>query len=468
MTKIYKEDSHKLKPFLIDSHCHLDMDAFDNDRREVIKRAQDACVKHIINIGSDRKGNIKSLKICHDYPEIYTSVGIHPHDAKTLNEELYAEIKEWLKQPKVVAIGEIGLDYHYMHSPRETQIDAFKKQIAIAKNSGLPIIVHSREAKNDTLQLLEKEATKISGVLHCFSGDMDMAKKAMELGFYISIAGPVTFSNAKNLREVAKFIPDEYLLIETDAPYLSPVPMRGKRNEPSFVKYTAQAIADLRGVGISDIARITTFNAMKLFKIGQIPDKGEIAYKIRDSLYLNITNRCTNRCGFCIRFETDYVKGHNLRLEKEPSAGEVIKSIGNPNLYKEIVFCGLGEPLLRLDVVKEVSAWVKQKGGKIRINTNGHGNLIHGRNILPELQGIVDSLSISLDAEDEKKYEDICKPVYKNAFHSVISFIKEAKRYIPEVKVTVVKLPEIDIEKCRAIAEELGVELRVREFKVVG
>ncbi|MEK7822946.1 MAG: TatD family hydrolase, partial [Nitrospirota bacterium] len=187
-----------MKPFLIDSHCHLDMDAFDNDRREVIKRAQDACVKHIINIGSDRKGNIKSLKICHDYPEIYTSVGIHPHDAKTLNEELYAEIKEWLKQPKVVAIGEIGLDYHYMHSPRETQIDAFKKQIAIAKNSGLPIIVHSREAKNDTLQLLEKEATKISGVLHCFSGDMDMAKKAMELGFYISIAGPVTFSNAKN------------------------------------------------------------------------------------------------------------------------------------------------------------------------------------------------------------------------------------------------------------------------------
>jgi len=453
---------------LIDSHCHLDMDAFDNDRGEVINRSLEAEVTYIINVGSDKEGNIKSLNISNNYPKIYTSVGIHPHDSKTLNEELCSEIKAWLKQPKVVAIGEIGLDYHYMHSPKEIQINAFIKQITIAKDSGLPIIVHSREAKNDTIQILQQNASGVSGVLHCFSGDMEMAEKAMELGFFISIAGPVTFRNAKDLREIAKFIPDEYLLIETDAPYLSPVPMRGKRNEPGFLKHTAQAIAELRGVSIKDIARITTLNAMKLFKIEHIPDKGEITYKIRDSLYLNITNRCTNKCGFCVRFRTDYVKGHNLNLEKEPSADEVIKAVGDPKLYKEIVFCGLGEPLLRLDVVKEVSSWVKQEGGRIRINTNGHGNLIHGRNIIPELQGLVDSFSISLDAEDKEKYEAICKPVYKNAFQGVIDFIKEAKKYIPEVNATVVKLPEINIEKCRAIAEELGVELRVREFNVVG
>ena len=457
-----------MKPMLIDTHCHLEMDVFDRDRKDVIRRAKDAGVEYIINIGSDREGNLQSLKICNDYPDVYTAVGIHPHDAKTLNEELHAEIKNWLKQPKVIAIGEIGLDYHYMNSPKEIQIDAFRKQIAIAKNSGLPIIVHSRKAKNDTLQILQEEASGVSGVLHCFSGDIEMAKKAMDLGFYISIAGPVTFKNAKNLKEIAKFIPDNYLLIETDAPYLSPEPMRGKRNEPSFLIYTAQVIAEIRGVNISDIARITTLNARKLFKIGHIPEKGEIAYKIRDSLYLNITNRCTNRCGFCVKFHTSYVKGHNLRLEKEPSVEEIIKTIGDPKAHKEIVFCGLGEPLLRLDVVKEISAWIKQKGGKVRINTNGHGNLIHGRNILPELQNIVDSLSISLDAEDEKKYEDICKPVFKNTFQSVISFIKEAKKYIPEVKVTVVEIPEIDIDKCRAIVEELGVELRVREFNVVG
>jgi TatD DNase family protein len=444
------------------------MDVFDKDRAETVKRAKDAGVEYLINIGSDKESNIKSLKLCMDYPDVYTSVGVHPHDAKTLSPELYSEIKNWAKQPKVIAIGEIGLDYHYMNSPKDKQIEAFKTQIAIAKDSGLPVVIHSREAKQDTLKILQEEASGMQGVLHCFSGDMDMADKAMDLGFYISIAGPVTFNNAKNLREIAGLIPDDRLLIETDAPYLSPVPMRGKRNEPAFLKYTAQVISEIRGVNISDIARITTLNAMNLFKIGQIAEKGAIVYKIRDSLYLNITNRCTNRCGFCVRFHTSYVKGHNLKLGKEPSADEIIKAIGNPELYKEIVFCGLGEPLLRLDAVKEVSAWVKQQGGRVRINTNGHGNLIHKKNILPELQGIVDSISISLDADDGKKYEEICKPVYKNAFQGVIDFIKEAKKYIPEIKITVVDMPEIDVGKCKAIAEELRVELRVRNLDVVG
>lgn len=453
---------------LIDTHCHLEMEAFDDDRDEVVKRANDVNIKYIINIGSDREGNIKGLEVSSKYPCVYSSVGIHPHDAETLDESLYNELKTWVKQPKVIAIGEIGLDYHYLYSPKEAQIEAFKKQIALARDSSLPIIIHSRDAKNDTIRILQEEASGIEGVLHCFSGSKDMAKKAVEMGFYISIAGPVTFKNAKNLREIAQLIPDEHLLIETDAPYLSPVPMRGKRNEPSFLKHIASTLAEIRGVGISDIERITTLNAMRLFKIGEISDKGEIAYRIRDSLYLNITNRCTNRCWFCIRFQTSYVKGHNLKLKNEPSAEEIITAIGDPKRYKEVVFCGLGEPFLRLDVVKKVSEWIKQKGGKVRINTNGHGNLINHRNILPELQGIVDSLSISLDAENKEKYEKICKPVFKDAFDSVISFIKEAKKFIPEVKITVVDIPEININKCRKIARELGIEIRIRSFNVVG
>ncbi len=444
------------------------MDDFDPDRDEVIRQAKDAGVHHIINIGSDREGNIKGLKLSAQYPEVYSSVGIHPHNADTLNEELYKELKMWAGEPKVVAIGEIGLDYHYLNSPKEVQIEAFRGQIAIAKDLALPIIVHSREAKEDTLRILKEDARGVKGVLHCFSKSPGMAKKAMDMGFYISIAGPVTFENAKNLREIVKLIPDEFLLIETDAPYLSPVPMRGKRNEPSFLRYIAETIANLRGVSLSDIERITTLNAMRLFKIGEIPQKGEIAYQIRDSLYLNITNRCTNRCGFCIRFHTSYVKGHNLRLEREPSVEELINAIGEPKAYKEVVFCGLGEPLLRLEVVKDVSRWIKERGGMVRINTNGHGNLIHGRNILPELQGIVDSISVSLDAEDEIKYEEVCKPVFKDAFQAVISFIKEAKKYIPHVKITVVRIPEVNINKCKALVEELGVELRIREFNVVG
>ncbi|MBI5407955.1 MAG: YchF/TatD family DNA exonuclease [Nitrospirae bacterium] len=444
------------------------MEAFDSDRSAVLDRAEEAGINYIINAGSDRESNIKGLELSGKHPHVFSASGIHPHEAKTLDDSLFNELRNWLKKPKVVAVGEIGLDYHYLHSPKGVQIETFRKQIALAKEAGLPIIIHSREAKSDTIRLLREEAADVAGVLHCFSGDLEMAKEAMGLGFYISFAGPVTFKNAKTLREVASFVPDDFILIETDAPYLSPMPMRGKRNEPSFLKYTAEMIAGLRGISVSDLARITTLNAMRLFKIGKIAVHGEIAYKIRDSLYLNITNRCTNKCGFCVKSRTSYIKGHNLRLEKEPTALQVIKAIGNPGAYKEIVFCGIGEPTLRLDVVKKVSAWIKQKGGSVRINTNGQGNLIHGKNILFELQGIVDSISVSLDAEDEKKYDKICRPSIKGAFKGVISFIKEAVKVIPEVKVTVVDIPGIDINKCRKLAEELGVELRVREFDMVG
>jgi TatD DNase family protein len=340
-------------------------------------------------------------------------------------------------------------------------------QLELAKEIDLPVIIHSREAKKDTLDIVQKSGVT-QGVFHCFSGDIEMAKQTIAMGFCISIAGPVTFKNADRLREIAKAIPDEYLLIETDAPYLTPEPLRGKRNEPSYVMHTAKAIAEIRNVSLEDIARITTLNAKRLFRIGSMSEKGEIAYKIRDNLYLNITNRCTNKCGFCIRFHSDYVKGHNLRLPHEPTEEELKDAIGDPSRYREVVFCGYGEPLLRFELVKNIAAWIKQKNGKVRINTNGHGNLIHGRNILPELQGLVDSISVSLDAQDESTYTRICKPAFPHAFEGVVDFIREARKYIPNVQATVVTLPGVDIEKCRKIAEDLGVGFRVRKLDVVG
>jgi len=456
-----------MKPGLIDTHCHLDMDTFSGDLDEVIKRARNTGIEYIINVGSDRETNLIGLEIASKHPEVYMAVGIHPHEASQFNKDNLNELREWAKDKKVVAIGEIGLDYHYMNSPNGAQIDSFRSQLALAKELRLPVIVHSREARADTIRILREEFMGNTGVLHCFSGDRQMARDAMEMGFYISIAGPVTFKNASKLRDIVTFIPDEFLLIETDAPYLTPVPFRGKRNEPSYLLYTAKVIAELRGVALEDIARITSLNAKKLFGIGDISDEGVIAYQIRDALYLNITNRCTNRCSFCVRFRTSYVKGHNLKLRKEPSVEEIIKSIGNPKQYSEIVFCGIGEPLLRLDVVIEVSKWLKQRGVRVRINTNGHGNLIHGRNIVPDLKGLIDCFSISLDAEDAKKYEQICKPTLRNAFNGMIEFIKEAKK-IADVVLTVVDVPEIDVKKCKKIAEDLGVGFRIRELNSVG
>jgi len=476
------------------------MDAFDPDREEVIRRAHDAGIGAIITIGSDLAGNRGGLELSQKYDFIYSSVGFHPHDAKDFTEEIFGQIKGWAKDyrikhtnpplppftkggdtegafprggqeirdgKKVVAIGEIGLDYHYDNSPREIQRDVFVKQLQLAKELGLPVIIHSREAKKDTLEIVSGSGVN-KGVFHCFSGDMDMAERAMAWGFCISVAGPVTFKNAKKLREIAAAIPDDFLLIETDAPYLTPEPFRGRRNEPSYLIHTAQAVAELRGISLEDISRITTLNAIRLFRIGEMPGTGEIAYQIRDNLYLNITNRCTNRCSFCIRFHSDYVKGHNLRLMDEPSEEELKQAIGDPARYQEIVFCGYGEPLLRLDLVKNLAQWIKQHNGKVRINTNGHGNLIYGRNILPELQGIVDSISISLDAQDKETYNKICKPSFNNAYEGVLSFIREAHKFIPTVQVTAVTLPGVDIEECRRVAGELGVRLRVRKLDAVG
>ncbi|MCK5287105.1 MAG: TatD family hydrolase, partial [Thermodesulfovibrionia bacterium] len=166
---------------LIDTHCHLEMVDYEKDRDVIIRRARQSGIEYIINAGSDIQGNIKGLKISNIYPEVYPAVGIHPHDAKTLNGDVFTEIRNWLKLPKVIAIGEIGLDYHYLHSPKGIQVDAFRRQIALAKERGLPVIVHSREAKTDTLRVLREEIIDTTGVLHCFSGDLDMAKKAMEL-----------------------------------------------------------------------------------------------------------------------------------------------------------------------------------------------------------------------------------------------------------------------------------------------
>jgi TatD DNase family protein len=447
------------------------MDEFDTDREEVIKSAKDAGIEAIITIGSDLEGSKGAVELSERFDFIYATIGIHPHDAKDFSEDIYNQIKKWAKGErgggKVVAIGEIGLDYHYDNSPREIQKEIFKRQLALAIETGLPVVIHSREAKKDTLEII-KESGINKGVLHCFSGDMDMAEKAMAMGFYISMAGPVTFKNAKKPREIAKEIPDDYLLIETDAPYLTPEPFRGKRNEPSYLVHIARTIAELRGISIEDLARITTLNAKRLFSIGKLSEAGEIVYKIRNSLYLNITNRCTNSCSFCVRFYTDYVKGHKLRLSHEPSEEELKNTIGNPSQYKEVVFCGYGEPFLRFDLVKSLSRWIKENKGMVRINTNGHGNLINSRNILPELQGIVDSISISLDAQDEETYNRICKPVFKNAFMEVINFIKESKKYIPHVEATVVELEGVDIEKCRKITDGLGIRLRVRKLHVTG
>ena len=459
---------------LIDSHAHLHSPEFTGDIREVLKRASESGVGYIIDIGSgDGMGDIDaSLELSDRFPNIYSTIGIHPHSASIIEDDTYGRLKTLSQSPKVVAIGETGLDYHYLHSPEEDQKRGFRLHIALAKELSLPIILHVREAYRDAIDILKEEGVpEACGVVHCFSGGVEDAMEFIDMGFYISFTGVVTFPNAHRVREVVGRVPVERILIETDCPYLTPHPFRGRRNEPSYLHYIAERIAEIKGLSTEDIGRITRMNTERLFRIGG--DKEEsprVAYPIRDSLYLNITNRCTNYCSFCPKFEGYIVKGHYLKLDREPSFEEIIEALKGCERYKEVVFCGFGEPLLRIDLVCRVARWLKDRGMRVRIDTDGLANLVHGRNVLEELKGLVDAISISLNAPDEETYSRYCRSRYgKDAYRAVKAFIKESRRYIPEVTATVVSIPGIDIEACRRVAEEeLGVRFRVREYNNVG
>jgi len=455
---------------LIDSHAHLDFPEFDKDLEDVLLRARDAGVKYIINIGTDLKASQRVVALAEKYDHLFAAVGIHPHEATNVKESDYVELEKLANHPKVIGIGEIGLDYYKDRSPRENQKDIFIRQLHLVRDVNKPVIIHSREAHKDCLEIIRKEmGSKVTGVAHCFSGSIEDARQYLNLGFYISIGGPITYPNAAKLRNTAKTIPIERLLLETDCPFLAPQQRRGLRNEPSYLVYCVEEFAGIYGLSTNDIARITSHNAIQLFGLGKPAEKGKIAYNIRDALYLNITNRCTSDCVFCVTKITDYVKGHNLRLAHEPTLEEIIKAIEESVKYKEVVFCGYGEPTLRLDVLKEIASYLKGKNIKVRLNTNGHGNLIYNRSILPELKGLIDVVSVSLNGATAEEYFKTCHPKFgKTTFDKVLEFIKEAKQYIPKVEITSVTYPDNAIDKYEEIARQLGVDFRARIYNEVG
>ena len=252
---------------LFDSHAHVDDRRFNGEVEDVLKRALAKDVTNILNVGADMDSSERAIMLAKAYDMVYASVGIHPHDAKDAKKEDYYTLAEWTKENKVVAIGEIGLDYYHNHSPEDVQKDVFIRQLDVARQTNKPFIIHDREAHKDVLDIIKKEAKKMPGVFHCFSGSVEMAKEVISLGYYVSIAGPVTFSNAHKLKEVAKSIPLERLLIETDCPYLTPHPHRGTRNEPAYVRLVAEEIAGLKGISLEKLAQITTANTKELFEI---------------------------------------------------------------------------------------------------------------------------------------------------------------------------------------------------------
>lgn len=464
----------------IDSHAHIFFENYSSDIDDVLARARAVGVEAIIVPGTTLETSEEAVALAQKYNDVYATVGIHPHEASKATPAVLERIEQLSTSAKVVAIGEIGLDYHYDFSPRDVQVTVFKQQIEIAVRRNLPIVVHTRESLADTFSTVEEAVSKfpawranhenvhtrypaLRGVFHCFPGGAEDVWRLLDLGFLVSYPGIVTFKNSPSV-ETLKRTGFDHILLETDSPYMSPVPLRGKRNEPANVVLVARKIAEIVGASEEDVARSARFNTKRLFNMGPT-DPPQIVYKLRDSLYLNITIRCNADCVFCDRKGEAIVKGHNLKLETEPSAEEVIKAIGDPTAYEEVVFCGYGEPTIRLDVIKEVAGWVKKQGGRVRLNTDGHGNVINHRNIVPDLVGIIDSVSISLNSIDPKQYGRIMRLDGERYHTAMIEFAKECKKHLPHVVMTIVGIYEVDAAAAREFVEKtVGVEFRIRPY----
>jgi len=450
---------------LIDSHAHTGFEAFDEDRSAVYERARAAGIGAIVEVGVGLSGSRAAVARAAEHPGfIYAAAGLHPTGLESFEED-WEEFETLVRTREVYAVGECGLDYHWMRSPKGLQAEAFSRQIELARCMALPFIVHCREAEADLIAIL-REAAYTRGVVHCFGGTRAEAEELLELGLSISFCGNVTYKSAGRLREAAEAVPLDRLLIETDSPFLAPQAERGKRNEPAFMVHTARFLADLSGVSFERLALAATRNTRRLFDLK--PDAaGTVAYPIGNNLYINITRLCTAHCYFCPREGPDRTAwGHDLALARDPGPAEILRAVGDPARFGEIVFCGLGEPFLRLETMLEAARALQARGAKVRVNTNGHGNLIWGRDVTPELDGVIDSLSISLNYHSAELYEKHCPSTFGPKAHAaILEFARCARRHVPQVVFSVVEGAEdVDVDRCRALAEECGVAFRSRPF----
>ncbi len=486
---------------LIDSHVHLGAPHYRDDLEQVIERARAAGVTEMVVIGAGYglEGCERAVELTREYEGLYAVVGIHPHEAGDVQPGDLDRIAEMTRDPRVLAWGEIGLDFFRDWSPRDAQRQIFREQIRRARGLDLPIVIHSRAAEDESLAILDEERAWDGRVLiHCFSHDWDFARRVLERGGYLSVPGVVTYKNARELREAIPRVPNESLLLETDGPFLAPVPRRGKRNEPALLVHTAAEVARLKGLSPRDVARASTRATREFYGLdGGAEREGAIAYQIRDSIYLNLTNRCTLRCSFCHKFRDWTVAGHYLNLRgHRPTVDDVLLAARlavadhaatrldleraradgrrgeDLDGVAEVAFVGYGEPTQRLEVVLEAARRLREDEGvcRIRLDTDGLVNLREGRDVVPELAAVFDAVTVSVNAADGATYAELCRnPHGEAAWEASLAFLERCvDAGIPWVQGSVVGVPGLDIEACAERIEATGARFRERIYHIVG
>jgi len=482
---------------LFDSHCHLGSPAYADDLDDVLRRAREAGVNQIVCIGSGYGlgGNARAVELAHAHEGMWATVGVHPHEAEEAPPDLLDQLTELAADPKVVALGEMGLDFFRNYSPHDLQRRIFRDQLRLARRLDMPVVIHSRAAEEETLQILDEEqAFDVPVLVHCFTHGWGFAKQVLERGGFLSVPGVITYKTAGALREAVVRVPGEVLLLETDGPFLTPLPHRGQRNEPAYLAHTAAEVARVRGLSDRDVARASTRAARVFFRLDrdEAPE-GAVAYQIRNSVYVNLTNRCTLACTFCHKFIDFTVAGHYLNLRGfRPTADEVVLAsriaaergsatrgdLSEPvadrplSHVDEVAFVGFGEPTTRLDVLLDAARQLREDWGvkRVRLDTDGLVNLRHGEDVIPRLAEVFDAVTVSVNAPNAATYAELCPGRFgEDGWQASLDFLEGCvDAGIPWVQGTVVGVPDLDIDACREAIERTGARFRERVYHVVG
>ena len=392
---------------------------------------------------------------------VFASAGIHPNEIDPDSPDSLEDIPEILLRPRVIAVGETGLDFYRNRVPEKLKIEVFKEHIRLAEAFGLTLIVHSRSAEREVLDVLGEDVT-VPVIMHCFTGSADTALEAAQRGYYIGFTGVLTFRKNGRLRNLAGSLPADRILIETDAPYMSPEPVRGRRNEPFNVRYIADTISEIWGIDQEETAGTLMKNSLKAMQLGPFL-RTDLVYLLYGNIYMNITGRCTNRCRFCIKDKTDGIGGYYLKHHAEPFEERLDSIIGslNPRMGKELVFCGYGEPTMRPELLERLAGSAFERGFSVRLNTNGTCTARLSPDKTAELLEPFDTVSVSLNASCREEYRSICRPADEDTWDRLMEFIELARR-VTSVRLTAVRYPGIAMESVEKLAKSLSLPLRIR------
>jgi TatD DNase family protein len=419
---------------MIDSHLHLDHPAFQDDLEAVLARALSDGISGFVNIGFDRDSARATAALVEKYPFCFGVVGVHPHDAVKWNEPLERELEALLKRERLLAVGEIGLDYYYDHSPRDVQRDVFRRMLSLARRARKPVVIHCRDAAADVLEILEAEGTPEGGIFHAFGGDAALARRVVGLGFHVGVGGVVTFKNS-SLPEALAEVPFERVVLETDSPYISPHPFRGRRNEPALMRFSADAVARVYGIPLEEVARRTTDNLVDALDIVPESLPGGV-YNLGENVYIHST-------------------------DVDVAAVDAAATTA--------VICGHTEPIDYIPRFRGVAGALRERGLRVRLLAGARGRVDFEPGVGRDLAGMVDSVTVRFFGATAVQHERTAMTgLGPAAFESLVGLVEECVAAGIETECLFVAAPKVKLDPCRALAERLGTGFAVRKYGAMG